>query len=136
MVLPRSGAMIVRTPRFYPHDSAATMADVCITEVAISITAVPFTVLLSLEMVNGLNGPQDGDLSLRRQKARFDGVGSELAKLLLSELKLAFCKPIFARQIAAEERRIVRIQGNHEAGVEVAAHRMFEKRGAGTSPDI
>ena len=75
--------MIVRTARFYPHDSAAPMADVCITEVAISITAVPFTVLLSLEMVNGLNGPQDGYLSLRRQKARFDGVGCELAKLLL-----------------------------------------------------
>ena len=128
--------MIVRTARFYPHDSAAPMADVCITEVAISITAVPFTVLLSLEMVNGLNGPQDGYLSLRRQKARFDGVGCELAKLLLSELKLALCKPVFAGQIAAEERGIVRIQGNHEAGVEVAAYRMFEKRRAGTRPHI
>src|ERR1700722_8335680 len=95
-----------------------------------------YSPFVSWEMVDGLNGSQDGDLSLRRQKARFDGVGRKLAKLLLRELKLALRKPVFARQIAGEERGIVRIQSNHEAGVEAAAYRMVQKRGAGTRPHI
>src|ERR1700727_1854181 len=45
-------------------------------------------------------------------------------------------QPIFAQQVAAEEGRIVRVQVDHQARLEVAAHRVFCERGAGSGPHV
>src|ERR1700723_3338251 len=72
-----------------------------------------------------LNLMQESDLSRRRKEACFNRICCQLAQMLFGKAKRLMCQPIFVLEIAQEHRRIVRIESNHQTGVEIAAHRML-----------
>src|SRR5271170_2820018 len=84
----------------------------------------------------GVDAVQILDLFLGRKEAGLEGVRRQLAQMFGAETELALREQIFALQIALEHSRIVRVEGDHQAGVEVAVNGMQSERRAAAGAQI
>ena len=70
------------------------------------------------------------------QERCFEGISSQFAKVLVGESKGLLGEMVFARQRGAKQPRIVGVQSDHQALVEVALHRMLGDRCAHSCAEI
>src|SRR6202158_3084869 len=84
----------------------------------------------------GVKHIQEFDFLFWRQEGRLEGVARQLAEVLVGEAERFLHQRVLLAQRCTKHRGIVGIERQHQALVEVAAHRMLREFGAAARPQI
>ena len=79
-----------------------------------------------------LNLMQQGDLSYRGKEAGFNRISRQFTQVLGGKAKGILGQTIFVMEVAFEHRRVIGIESNHKAGIEITAYRMLLQGGTTT----
>lgn len=69
----------------------------------------------------GFDATKEGDFAFGREKTGLDGIGGQFAEVFGGEGEVLASQAVFALEIAEEERGVVGVEGDEEAGVEIAS---------------
>ena len=74
--------------------------------------------------LDGIDASEPCSFCIRGKEARLEGVAGELAEFVAGEFLLCVGQQEFIGQVGAEEGRVVRVEGDEQAGIKEAAQRV------------
>ena len=83
-----------------------------------------------------LDAGEEGEFAGGGEEAGFDGVGGEFAELVEGEAEVGVGEGVLVEQVGAEHGRVVGVEGDHEAEVEVGAQGVVVERGAAAGAEV